>query len=384
MLLFSVADALMFIYAYKRRGDNFVNLCAVLIIITIILFNNQNIAHSSYMQLVSMVGIFAFFIYSSRLSDWHEGFMILLSILGIFYAFMTFFTWLRPSVFYSVVVPLFEQAGEDMSSAVRQYQNGYLPGLTKHYSTNAMYLAVALGAPATMFFAGKFRLKKYIVYVVVIMSALLATGKRAHSVFAIIALLAVYYFLNCDKPLQRWFKVAVGLFIAAGFFVIAAQFIPILMNVVRRFSETYHEGRFEMGRDRLRAIAFSLWKNHLWFGIGWDGYKYRYLNTYGFLLNGHCVYLQLLCEVGIIGSAPFYVFFMSCLSRSILTLKKTTMDGNKDQKRIIGLSYSVYIQIFFLLYCITGNPLYDEPTLFTYIMGCAIGEYYYHSNVKKL
>lgn len=75
-------------------------------------------------------------------------------------------------------------------------------------------------------------------------------------------------------------------------------------------------------------------------------------------------------------SAILFVFVFS-LIHSIKTLKIVAIEKIQDKEIRFSLVYAVFVQVFFLLYCLTGNPLYDAPTLFTYIFGCAIGEYYY-------
>ena len=208
-------------------------------------------------------------------------------------------------------------------------------------------------------------------------AAIFLTGKRAHAIFGVVAFILAYYFLHSDHPLGRWGKIFLGAVISLGGFVIASEFIPQLMNVINRFVETAASGDIEKGRDVLRATALALWKNNLWFGIGWDGFKYYYLLHGGEYVNVHCVFIQLLCECGIIGAVPFYLFFIVSIWRSILTLKNIAKSKIQNEFIRTNMVYAVYIQLFFLMYCFTGNPLYDEPTLLSYIAGCAIGEYYH-------
>ena len=104
----------------------------------------------------------------------------------------------------------------------------------------------------------------------------LLTGKRAHAIFILVAVVITYYVLNSDKPLTRWGKIIIGLVIGACILTVAAEFVPSLLNVVYRFIETYQTGSLELGRDVQRAYALKAWSTHPIFGIGWDSFKYYF------------------------------------------------------------------------------------------------------------
>ena len=137
-----------------------------------------------------------------------------------------------------------------------------------------------------------------------------------------------------------------------------------------------------LGRNARMLLALNLFLQNALTGIGWNGFTYYYNATFGDWLNVHNVYLQLLCEEGLLFSLAFFAFFIVSFLHAWNALKQSRvqkLDGINESL----LLYSVYIQAFFLLYSLTGNPLYDAPFLFPYIFGCAFGEYYYRK-VKEL
>ena len=282
-----------------------------------------------------------------------------------------------PNLYHNYVIPLFESYGGYGDQMWMLYQQGYMPGFTPHYSTNGMYLAVGLAVPVAYLISGS---RKFIIKLlfVLILFALLVTGKRGHVVFGIASILICYYFLNCDKPVKRWFKIVSAVVLGVLALVIAAEFVPSVMNVVYRFIETAESGDISYGRDAFRVLALELFAQNKLFGIGWDGFRYYYNTLFDYEINVHCVYVQLLCETGIIGSIIYYSFFVAALYRIISAVKYLISKGIelKDLERL-SITFSLYVQCFFLLYCITGNPLYDSQILIPYIMACAIGEYYY-------
>ena len=374
--LFAIAVLLAWKYLPKEIQGRRTWVLPVLMMIVMISFNNHNIANGSMTQLWFSLAVYFFYICACHSNKWHKYFLFSMKCAGCFYIFMTFFVSASPKFFMSVVVPMFQDYGY-MPTMIQLYNQGIAVGFAPHYSTTAMYLAVTTGIFAALMF-GKKKKHSDVIMVLLGLAAIFFSGKRAHSIFSLVSIVVVYYFANTEKKINRWIKIIMWSILALGGFVIAAEYVPQLNNFVNRFIETAKDGNLEMGRDVQRALAILLWSRNPFLGIGWDGYKYTYLDMNGIILNVHNVYLQLLCEVGIIGSIPFFVFFIFSLRHTIKAIKEIT---RKNLGRNEALNYSLYIQIFFLLYCLTGNPLYDAATLVTYVMGAAIGEYYY--NLQK-
>ena len=92
--------------------------------------------------------------------------------------------------------------------------------------------------------------------------------------------------------------------------------------------------------------------------------------TFGNALNVHNIYIQLLCECGIIGFIAFVLFFLWNIVSAIKKLRRVALTPDCDSKIRIILTFSVMYQVFFLMYGLTGNPLYDAPTLVVYILCC--------------
>ena len=45
---------------------------------------------------------------------------------------------------------------------------------------------------------------------------------------------------------------------------------------------------------------------------------------------------------------------------------------NRDSNAALALRLSMYIQLFFITYCFSGNPLYDYVFVVTYFIGIAL------------
>jgi O-antigen ligase len=165
------------------------------------------------------------------------------------------------------------------------------------------------------------------------------------------------------------------------------MFIPNVLNAINRFIKLSDEGNIDAGRSDLYALAFSLFKTSPLLGIGWGKYKYIYaaLNPLDiFTIQVHNVYLQLLCETGIFGFIIFVSAFIASFVfavRLFVNYRKKKIELPENSSYI--LMFSLFMQTFFLLYCFTGNPLYDFQMLYPYLMSVGIVQYYKFNFIRR-
>lgn len=85
---------------------------------------------------------------------------------------------------------------------------------------------------------------------------------------------------------------------------------------------------------------------------------------------GHNIYIQLFYENGILGCLSFILF-------SIYTFVKTTLNYRQSislhTKKYLLVSF--YFQVYFLIYGLFGNPLFDYTIYFTYVCMLVVGMY---------
>ena len=257
------------------------------------------------------------------------------------------------------------------STILNQYHNAGIPGLTKHYSTNGMLLAVG-----TMIFGSyaltEKRRSDYLLFLISV-AALLLSGKRAHTVFGLTALYLCYFAYNSNAKKSRLVKCIGVLLGALTVFAVASYCVPALATVVFRFIDTAETGDMSVGRVDVWLKAFSMFGKHSLVGIGWG----QYVNQGGWFWNIHNIYIQLLVETGIIGFIIYCGWFLFHLVRTWSTYSKMRVNSqdymNKDY---CLMNFSLAMQIFFLLYGFTGNPLYDREMFVPYFIACAISVNY--------
>ena len=188
--------------------------------------------------------------------------------------------------------------------------------------------------------------------------------------FLLITLAAIYFLDGYGRErILRVAKIALMLCLAYGILTVIARVTQIdgILRIYDAVNELLMSGSVEdAGRSQLYEQALVYFRQHPLFGIGWANFKslYSFRGT-----HVHCIYLQLLCETGLAGTAIFVIFFVSRLVVSARSIKTTINDVLTIKNG--WMKFSLFIQLYFLLYGITGNPLYDieETILYFFAVG---------------
>ena len=347
----------------------------LLCMIVILCNRNNNFIHGEFEDGFSFIAIAMFFLLVRNQDSWHKLIMPIIWFWVAIHTIVTLLEYAVPGFYMSKIFPLMPSYAEMHLRSV--FKLGYMPGLAVHYSTNGMYLAVGLIISGVSLLFSKVHKRIGAIVFIVIAVALLLTGKRGLIIFPAAALVMVYYLYNSDKPLSRVGKIIALAIVVIVLFTIGSTFIPSLSNFINRFVETSEAGDVSLGRLEQSALALNVFSHNWLFGTGWDSFKYLYKAQFGALLNVHNIYIQLLSENGIIGVFPFLAFFIAAFCRaikSLIYLRKYYTGEYYAGEFYIGLSLAM--QCFFLLYGMTGNPLYDQQVFYPYIVSIAAGEFY--------
>lgn len=260
--------------------------------------------------------------------------------------------------------------------------DGYTAGVTDHYSTNGMVLANAVIISFSYAFVDKrWRFVKWgIVFLALI--ALLLTGKRAHLLFGMVGIMGtVIVFIWNTK--NRYLKYLLILFTTLISFVLLYSFSPTFANYLNRFSNMGDDINIT-GRYVFWAAALSEFKRSPMLGIGWFGFRNIVAPTVNY--SGHChnIYIQLLCETGLIGSLFFYSYFIISLLQAIKCVNYTSKNRFVlSSKDILFSVFSLSYQIYFLLYGITGNPIFDAYNYPVYYLASGISIHYFYNKNRN-
>ncbi|MCP1111502.1 O-antigen ligase [Lachnospiraceae bacterium PF1-21] len=329
---------------------------------------------------VVYIGAVFFVVVATYIPQIHRYILNFLFAAYIFYAISTIIISLIPSLYLPYVWELFPDTREML---LRSFRNGYISGFTNHYSTNGVFLASGFIIASIRYYEKKKKLE--FALIVIMLVALLLTGKRAHLLFSIAALLGMFYLSTArQNVINRFFKTIAAISICVVIMLVVANYVPELAVVFERFRS------FMEGNDAAVNARYGLWgaslvtfKRNPLIGIGWEQFQETvsahlgYSRTYAV----HNVYLQLLCESGIIGFAIYISWFIYSLRNAVQVYVELVKRGEYGKERMY-IAYSASYQIFFLLYCLTGNPLYDKMTNLPYFFACGLGFYYKRKTMK--
>lgn len=317
-------------------------------------------------------------IFGAKGSKWFPIAYKVLMISEICFAISTIITKFIPSLYYSTIVPLYP-----MSSAtlIQCYETNRLAGLTSHYSTNGILLAT--GTIVLFTYLHRYKQKKRMIdifFLCVMVVALLLTGKRGPLLFCCAALFFTYYFSMGGKKKNKWLNMLAAMIVVLILGFVIITLMPDLGTVFSRFSDS---DDVSMGRFNLWDYAIDIFRRNPIFGIGWRKYRELALIKFGKEFDVHNIYLQLLCETGIIGFGIFILLAINCI-RNTYIIFRYKMNENVFGIESMLVEFSLAYQIYFLLYGFTGSPLYTTASYIPYFFAIAICAYYKNVLFKKI
>lgn len=364
---------LLILFTPKRRLSKsvFTNLIAFLIVMTIfLLFRNSYLKSGDYFKFTIFIIYFLCMIILLFCDRWFESFY---KVLKLFLYEHVFATLLFPFIggFYKSTILPMVCSNSLVCTAKGNFYNGYMPGLTSHFSTNGMYISIAI-----LYFFNNWlnnKNKKNLILFILSVIAMLLVGKRGPLLFCALACLFMYMFSENRK--NRFLTVITIILSMIFLITILGNYIPSIYNIINRFESLIAKGDILNGRSTLFDLAIDMWKKDIFIGQGWGAYRYNYqviIYSYGAhsFLDAHNIYLQLLAELGIIGFAFFVLSWIKIMLSSLKSFKLIRKEKLLDYKKQI--TFSILVQIFFLMYGFTGNPLYDVQVYAVYFICIAV------------
>lgn len=268
----------------------------------------------------------------------------------------------------SIVSKLFKS--ENYDSILMLEENAGKCGLMPQTSHAAGCILFAL----YVLFANK-TIKKKVFYALILIIGLLLTGKRTHLFLGMLVFFLSYYvgFEGKRKSKKILNSVLVAIVLIGGV-VFIAPFLPAentiskVVNTVKNFdindAETMH------GREILYANAMVLGNSAPLTGHGWGSFKK--ITDQG--TDVHNVFLQLYAEQGIIVMLVFICSFIAVIINNIKTLKLARHVYKESSIEILLLRLSFCFILFFFLYGLTGNSLYNIDFLIIFGLGFSINK----------
>ena len=370
---------LMFlIFVIKKQKITIYKMIIFLITIFLcflILFRNGNISHNSNITATIYNTLFLFIPF--LICDDKKIINSIIKVMPIFFVehiIGVFFEFLLPKLYLNAFIngyfanaPLYFR-----NYIISIYNSGFMAGFSSHYSTTGIYLSISLIYYFYKTITDEQKKKKNIIMLILSIIALMMTGKRAVFVFALFSCVFIYLFIFSNiKKLIKFIFLSI-IMITSVF--IMSFFIPAIHNTYERFTQGDIDSNFG-NRSQLYEYAITYYKNNRLLGNGWSTFKYSFktnIHSYdnsGMLYDCHNIYLQLLCETGITGFCTLTFLMIYIFKKTLFLLKQKKNELINEYNFLV---FSGIYQLFFLLYGLTGNPLYDAQCYILYYVSISI------------
>jgi len=241
------------------------------------------------------------------------------------------------------------------------FRSGVLVGFSYQTAIVAFYCSIFIGINVSYFFCYKSE-NTLIKNIFLLMFSVLAliviffTSKRSFILYSVFLVLLLCCFF-CRKHIFK--LIFYGTFLAIGLY-------ELLINTKagQRMIERSQGDSITTGRDILAKRMIGFFCESPIFGNGLAS-TLSLITDY---TNGHNIYIQILSETGILG----FVLLISFFVINIKVAFKELINNVNDNQRCFIFSSCFCIEIIFLLWGFTGNPLYDVYPLFVYMSSIGV------------
>lgn len=263
---------------------------------------------------------------------------------------------ISPSTYFSILSKI---PGDTYSDAIDFLSQGRSSGFTRQTAIAGYFVLISF----SITFCGLLYARKkkqsgtlIILLLVIEILALLLTFKRG---FIVAIFLSSIFTLLTNKLLSiksllKW-GILFCLILLISFPIV--NDIPEIQQSLERMEVKDDGTDMTSGRGRLASRAIDIFQDNPILGIGLGGYSVHSE------MGTHNVYLQLLCETGIIGFSLFLTIILSNLFSVIRIIRKSNNFN-------FYYSLSLFIQVSYIIYALVGNPLTDNFIFIIYVI-CA-------------
>lgn len=192
--------------------------------------------------------------------------------------------------------------------------------------------------------------------------ALFLTKKRGFLVATVISMYLILIIYGKYK-LKRILNIVWYTLIMVLVLLVLINLIPDMWNVLGRF---FNNDRMLSGREVFYQQMYQWFIDKPIFGVGYGAAQ----TTFGY--GGHNVYLQLLSEFGVVGFCLFILSFGGSYFINLKQAIKFTKLHYGDKLTNMIVLAAIYMQTFFYVYCMSGNPIYDYTFYLLFIIFISI------------
>lgn len=261
---------------------------------------------------------------------------------------------------------------------------GAYSGLAGEKAEAALIMNVGIAVILSKFFSGVKCKAGDAIELLLVVIALILTGKRMQFLIPIFVFVIMMLMSNIKHKFVKFLVICI---MSVCCVIVASLFIPEMQTLYNRFIGNINSQYFDVlsGRSDLWKYSFMMFAENPIFGMGFASFN-AYSFAHGYLYKGeewryygHNCYYELLGEVGIIGTVLILGLLLSVLVITIKYLKSYNLEQSK--KRL--LMFSFYNQVMFLIYCTSGNVLYQQEQIFLWFISMSMVLSVYRENKRE-
>lgn len=342
------------VLVYRKSDFIFLSLILVLLFSAI----NSSNRTEALKYVFSLSQLFIIMVLLQSNTSWYHYFFKYSFLFSGLHVFFSVIYYVFPNMVNQIRMLILNN--EALITTDRLFKNNLNAGISPQTGNNAYYIAVFIGIAFIQmlsYLSYKKNIQALLMVVVTVIgsSMLIATGKRGPLLAVILSLFLVMY-INFSSSYffrKNFFK----LFLIAILAIAILVNTPVFQNLLNLI-QLKQAGDLLSGRSDLWGISYQNFLNAPIFGVGLLSMRL----ILG--LDTHNVYIQLLAETGLVG---FLLFLFLIIFRLISTSRKILVDTENK-----NLQLSFFFQVFFICYCLTGNPIYNLNLFLFYIIFISI------------
>ena len=365
ILVLSLISMVFYIMIKKSISFSYLQLLLIIIFVIfifdqLILASYSNFSINSMKTAIVRSAIIAIGIAFYTQGKWYKNGVKILFLFSCIHMIFSLISFFLPSIFNNIILKVLPN---NLSLNISRFMSkGLYPGITDQIGRNAFYITIGISIVFSELLAFGKSKSRYIILMLLFLTLLL-TGKRGHLVANFMSILfvsSVYSKINGKNIILNLLKILLSILTV---FVVMINIFPESAAPIVRFIERIG-GDLTSGRIFLYKKAIELFEQKPLFGWG-PGVFNNMFET-----GTHNLYLQLLCENGMVGFTLFCSILVINLTYSLKKVKQNFSIQNKNYDYY--LIFSLYIQIFYIVYGLTGNPLNDGFILLLYLIASSI------------
>lgn len=288
----------------------------------------------------------------THLADWQTTFYRWLKIGCLFHLGYTYF-----SVFFTKKALEISQyfLTKEAQTMTKSWAKDYrYAGISGQTGTNAFFFVLLIG----MFTAELYSKTKYKMLIGILLISswigLLLTGKKGLLIAALAATL-VGCWASADRPNKGKTLIKI--------IILACVFLTVFLTFNKQIYQLFDRSVLSRVRIINGMLPVIMEKPILGNGVN-SAANFTYKGHLG-----HNIYLQMWLEQGILGLVILLSAFLLTLYSTYIKLKKDLSLGVSR----VSSAFSLFMQIFVIVYGCVGNPIYDYNIVITYFLVIAAG-----------